>query len=115
MSEQDLYRDTNGKVYIELFNELHHIADFNTLSAIFGSNPDITDDMPNYNIGFPIQKGSFLLLANNAIYLMTNGCKYLITSPAVLTHYQFVGNQYGGDALANLMAPFVIDGENITI
>ena len=117
MSQQNLYRDPiRGEVYVELFNELHVIANIQTLKAIFGDNPNVIDEVPPYGKGFPIGGGSFLLRTPaGVIYLVTNQQKHLIANPATINYYQFNGDVYGSDFLAKLVAPFIPDGPEITI
>lgn len=109
MAVQALYQKDTA-IYVEIFDELHHIADPETLTGVFGSNPQITHDLPPYKIGFEINSGSCLARSNatGAIYLMTNGCKYHITSIEAMKHYQFNGTAYPVDPSDQILADKLI-------
>jgi len=118
MAVQSLYQQGDA-IYVELFNQLHHIADPATLTGIFGSNPSITHDNPPYPKGFAINPGSLLVkTSDGAIYLITNGCKYHIVSQAAMDHYQFKGQLFpvnsGDQILADQLAELTQSGENIS-
>ena len=95
MAIQALYKKGDA-IYVELFDELHHIADPETLTAVFGASPIITHDDPPYPNGFPINSGSFLMRDGAPVYLMTNDKKYHIANPSSLEHFQLNGAILGG-------------------
>lgn len=115
MSIQALYQD-GPALYVELFGELHHIKDMNTLKDVFGENPVKTHDKPPYPEGFPIETDSFLMSDGAPIYLMTNGYKYHIANPSSLEHFQLNGKVLGGgdcQKLSALVAKLVPSGQEI--
>jgi hypothetical protein len=118
MGVQDLYFDRGtGKVFVELFNQLHWVVDPATLNGVFGPNPRITDDKPPYPIGFDINAGSCLVTSAGKVYLYADRKKFWITSPAALEHYQFNGPRFPAApqdvVLADNLVQLAEEGDNI--
>ncbi|WBX75337.1 hypothetical protein PG911_11785 [Tenacibaculum ovolyticum] len=91
---QSLYRKPNGDIYLQLFNELHKIADNTTVTRLFGANPTISDNVPSFDTGFDIGTSSCLIRLENGLvgFCVQNSAGYKIhgfDSISAIDYYQF--------------------------
>jgi hypothetical protein len=121
MSIQDPYCDKKtGRIYVELFGELHWIVDEPTLRRVFGPNPETTDDVPSCPEGFNITPDSCLIKnAQGKISLYTCGAKHWISSMAAMEHYQFNGPRFPQEPQDMIVADNLLrlaqDGKQISV